>query len=236
MSLLVALGSRSTRTTFPEMQRSLSLLLTYGNCPYSESFIHNAFGTRIWRLGLLIGKRAVAEHAGKALDRGHPCQRVRLNYNSQRAVPEKEGGFSCRKSVLALGPTTASRAGAALLQRDPGLWGPDRGRHGNGGSVVPGTGRGGWFTYGPRGFGLEVTSFLLLRMIRAGRGFSGLGSGMGIRGWMLRCGVCLWFQAKDLEGKECPGEGLPWWETFGGDFETTEAGEDIGDEIGRAHV
>lgn len=143
MSLLVALGSRSTRTTFPEMQRSLSLLLTYGNCPYSESFIHNAFGTCIWRLGLLIGKRAVAEHAGKALDRGHPCQRVRLNYNSQRAVPEKEGGFSCRKSVLALGPTTASRAGAALLQRDPGLWGPDRGRHGNGGSVVPGTGRGG---------------------------------------------------------------------------------------------
>jgi hypothetical protein len=55
---------------------------------------------------------------------------------------------------------------------------------------------------------------------------------MGIRGWMLRCGVCLWFQAKDLEGKECPGEGLPWWETFGGDFETTEAGEDIGDEEG----
>lgn len=31
-------------------------------------------------------------------------------------------------------PTTASRAGAALLQRDPGLWGPDRGRHGNGGT------------------------------------------------------------------------------------------------------
>ncbi|XP_032750257.1 AP-2 complex subunit sigma [Rattus rattus] len=46
---------------------------------------------------------------------------MRLNYNSQRAVPEEEGGFSCRKSVLALGPTTASRAGAAQLQRDPGL-------------------------------------------------------------------------------------------------------------------
>lgn len=79
---------------------------------------------------------------GRHLDRGHPCQRVRLNYNSQRAVPEEEGGFSCRKSVLALGPTTASRAGAALLQRDPGLWGPDRGRHGNEGSVVMGTSRG----------------------------------------------------------------------------------------------
>lgn len=67
---------------------------------------------------------------------------MRLNYNSQRAVPEEEGGFSCRKSVLALGPTTASRAGAAQLQRDPGLWGPLRGRHGNGGSAVPGTSRG----------------------------------------------------------------------------------------------
>ncbi|KAL6080799.1 hypothetical protein STEG23_031735 [Scotinomys teguina] len=61
---------------------------------------------------------------------------MRVNYNSQRAVHEEEGGFSCRKSAIALGPTTADRARAAQFPRDPGLWGPDRGRHGNEGSVI----------------------------------------------------------------------------------------------------
>lgn len=32
-----------------------------------------------------------------------------------------------------------------------------------------------------------------------------------------------------MEGEECPGERLPWWEIFGEDSETTEAGEDIRD-------
>lgn len=49
----------------------------------------------------------------------------------------------------------------------------------------------GGFTYGSRVFGLELTSFLLPLMIGAGRGFSGLGSGMGIWGSMLSCGMCL---------------------------------------------
>lgn len=143
MPLGIALGWRSTRTTFPKMQRSLSLLLTYGNCPYTETFIHNAFGACIWRLALLIGKGQSQSMLGSRLVRGHlylPTHAFKLQLPEGRA--EEEGGFSCRKSVLALGPTTASRAGAAQLQRDPGLWGPDRGRHGNGGSVVPGTGRG----------------------------------------------------------------------------------------------
>lgn len=83
-----------------------------------------------------------------------------------------------------------------------------------GGASYRGQAEGG-FIYGPRGFGLELTSFLLPRMIRAGRRFSEFGSGMGVRGSTLRCGVCLWFQAKDLEGKECPGEGLPWWRLLG---------------------
>lgn len=94
----------------------------------------------------MIGKRATAEHAGKVSRQGATLtlRRMRLNYNSQRAVheeAEEEGGFSCRKSAITLGPRTASGAGAAQFPRDPGLWGPDRGRHGNGGggSVVPGT-------------------------------------------------------------------------------------------------
>lgn len=29
-----------------------------------------------------------------------------------------------------------------------------------------------------------------------------------------------------MEGKECPGEGPPWWETCGGDFEAIEAGDE----------
>ena len=139
---------------------------------------------------------------GRRLARGHACQRMRLNYNSQRAVPEEEeGGFSCRKSVLALGPTTASRAGAALLQPDPGLWGPDRGRHGNGGERRTGDRqREGSCTVPGFRFGADKLP-PAADVIRAGREFSGLGSGMGIRGSMLRCGVCLWFSSKGF-GRE----------------------------------
>lgn len=44
---------------------------------------------------------------------------------------------------------------------------------------------------------------------------------------------CAWgSKQEDTNGKECLGEGLSWWETFGGDFETTKAGEDIEDEEG----
>lgn len=55
-----------------------------------------------------------------------------------------EGGqFFCRKSALALGPPTAARARAAQEPRDRGRWGPDGGRHGNGGAPTLGPG-GGW--------------------------------------------------------------------------------------------
>lgn len=84
------------------------------------------------------------------------------------------------------------------------------------GSVVPGTGRGRVHVRSP-GFRFGVDKLSPAADDPGRHGFLGLGSGMGLRGSMLRCGVCVWFQVKDLEGKGCPGEGLPWWETFAGD-------------------
>lgn len=64
------------------------------------------------------------------------------DYNSQRAVRERAGEFVSRKSALAFGPPAAARAGAAQKPRDRGRWGPDGGRHGNGGAPTLGTGEG----------------------------------------------------------------------------------------------
>lgn len=61
----------------------------------------------------------------------------------------------------------------------------------------------------------------------------GIGVGKGDRALNAAPWGCAWgSKQEDTNGKECLGEGLPWWETFGGDFETTKAGEDIGDEEG----
>lgn len=59
----------------------------------------------------------------------------------------------------------------------------------------------------------------------------GIGVGKGDRGLNASLWGVFGFQARGYE-RECLGEGLSWWEILGEDFETTEAGEDIGDEEG----
>lgn len=91
------------------------------------------------------GNRAACWEKGPSLSPA--CRRDEQthswDYNSQRAVRERARWFFCRKSALSLGPPTASRAGAAQSPRYRGSWGPDGGRHGNGGALTLGTG-GGW--------------------------------------------------------------------------------------------
>lgn len=65
-----------------------------------------------------------------------------LNYNSQRVLRERGASF-CRKSVPALGAPTTATTGAIQSPWDLGCWGPDRGRHGNGGAPSPELAKGG---------------------------------------------------------------------------------------------
>lgn len=86
----------------------------------------------------MLGRMIVSSLACRPNEQTHSW-----DYNSQREVRDRARGFLCRKSALALGTSTASRAGAAQSPRDRASWGPDGGRHGNGAALTLGTG-GGW--------------------------------------------------------------------------------------------